>query len=53
MMVASVVILKERMRMTHADWRIADFLNSSLREIFTRLTANTLGVIFGCYAAMV
>lgn len=29
------------------------FFNSSLREIFTRLTANTLGVIFSSCAATV
>ncbi|WP_406704056.1 DMT family transporter [Sodalis sp.] len=59
MMLASVVILKERMRITQLIGAIMliggllMFFNSSLREIFTRLTANTLGVIFGCCAAMV
>lgn len=53
MMLASVVILKERMRITQLIGGLLMFFNSSLREIFTRLTANTLGVIFGCCAAMV
>ncbi|BAE73640.1 putative inner membrane transporter YhbE [Sodalis glossinidius str. 'morsitans'] len=53
MMVASVVILKERMRITQLIGGLLMFFNSNLREIFTRLTANTLGVIFGCCVAMV
>lgn len=59
MMVASVLILKERMRVTQVIGAmllisgLLMFFNSSLREIFTRLTDYTLGVIFGVCAAMV
>lgn len=59
MMVASVVVLKERMRGTQIVGAImllcglVMFFNTSLIEIFTRLTDYTLGVIFGVLAAMV
>jgi len=59
MMVASVVVLKERMRGTQIIGAImllcglVMFFNTSLIEIFTRLTDYTLGVIFGVLAAIV
>ncbi|MCW2106537.1 DMT family transporter [Rahnella sp. GSA61A] len=59
MMVASVVILKERMRVTQVIgasmliFGLILFFNTSLIEIFTRLTDYTLGVIFGVGAATV
>ncbi|CAM3816047.1 DMT family transporter [Rahnella bruchi] len=59
MMVASVIILKERMRVTQVIgasmliFGLILFFNTSLIEIFTRLTDYTLGVIFGVGAAMV
>jgi len=59
MMVASVVVLKERMRGTQIIGAImllcglVMFFNTSLIEIFTRLTDYTLGVIFGVLAATV
>lgn len=59
MMIASVVILKERMRVTQVIGAVMLicglmlFFNSSLREIFTRLTDYTLGVLLGVCAAMV
>ncbi len=59
MMLASVMILKERMRVTQvigAVLLIAGmlmFFNTSLIEIFTRLTDYTLGVILGVCAAIV
>lgn len=59
MMVASVVILKERMRGTQVVGAImllcglVMFFNNSLMEIFTRMTDYTLGVILGVLAAMV
>lgn len=59
MMVASVVILKERMRGTQIVGAImllcglVMFFNNSLMEIFTRMTDYTLGVILGILAALV
>ena len=59
MMVASVIILKERMRVTQVIgasmliFGLILFFNTSLIEIFTRLTDYTLGVIFGVGAATV
>ncbi|VEB95250.1 Uncharacterized inner membrane transporter yhbE [Cedecea lapagei] len=59
MMVASVVVLKERMRGTQIMGAVmllsglVMFFNTSLVEIFTRLTDYTLGVIFGVLAATV
>ncbi|WP_145556522.1 DMT family transporter [Yersinia canariae] len=59
MMVASVLILKERMRITQvigAGMLICGlllFFNTSLHEIFTRLTDYTLGVALGVCAAVV
>lgn len=59
MMVASVLILKERMRITQvigAGMLICGlllFFNTSLHEIFTRLTDYTLGVVLGICAAVV
>ena len=59
MMVASVVILKERMRGTQVVGALmllsglVMFFNTSLIEIFTRLTDYTWGVIFGVAAATV
>lgn len=59
MMVASVVVLKEKMRGTQIIGAImllcglVMFFNTSLIEIFTRLTDYTLGVIFGVLAATV
>ncbi len=59
MMVASVFILKEKIRGTQiigATMLICGlvmFFNTSLTEIFTRLTDYTWGVIFGVGAAMV
>lgn len=59
MMVASVLILKERMRGTQVIGAImllcglVMFFNASLVEIFTRLTDYTWGVIFGVGAACV
>lgn len=59
MMVASVVILKEKMRGTQVIGAcmlicgLGLFFNTSLIEIFTRLTDYTWGVIFGVGAAMV
>ncbi|CCK00516.1 Permease of the drug/metabolite transporter (DMT) superfamily [Cronobacter malonaticus 507] len=57
MMVASVLILKEKMRGTQIIGAImllcglVMFFNTSLIEIFTRLTDYTWGVIFGVGAA--
>ncbi|MBS0055978.1 DMT family transporter [Yersinia sp. Marseille-Q3913] len=59
MMIASVLILKERMRVTQvigAGMLICGlllFFNTSLHEIFTRLTDYTLGVVLGVCAATV
>ncbi|MBW7982792.1 DMT family transporter [Enterobacillus tribolii] len=59
MMFASVLILKEKMRVTQvigATMLICGlllFFNTSLWEIFTRLTDYTLGVLLGVGAAMV
>lgn len=59
MMIASVLILKERMRGTQVIGAImllcglVMFFNASLVEIFTRLTDYTWGVIFGVGAACV
>lgn len=59
MMFASVLILKEKMRITQvigAAMLICGlllFFNTSLQEIFTRLTDYTLGVLLGMGAAMV
>lgn len=59
MMLASVIILKERMRITQIIGAIMLifglilFFNTSLIEIFTRLTDYTLGVLFGVGAATV
>lgn len=59
MMVASVVILKEKMRGTQIVGAsmllcgLVMFFNTSLIEIFTRLTDYTWGVIFGVGAATV
>ncbi|PKE29162.1 EamA family transporter [Rahnella sp. AA] len=59
MMFASVIILKERMRITQIIgasmliFGLILFFNTSLIEIFTRLTDYTLGVIFGVGAATV
>ncbi len=59
MMLASVLILKERMRITQVIgagmlvFGLLMFFNTSLIEIFTRLTDYTLGVILGVCAAMV
>ncbi len=57
MMVASVFILKEKMRATQLAGALmlvcglVMFFNTNLIEIFTRLTDYTLGVILGCSAA--
>ncbi|EEP92611.1 DMT family transporter [Yersinia kristensenii] len=59
MMVASVLILKERMRINQIIGAIMLicglmlFFNTSLHEIFTRLTDYTLGVVLGVCAAVV
>ncbi|AFJ45521.1 DMT family transporter [Shimwellia blattae] len=59
LMVASVVVLKEKMRGTQVIGALmllcglVMFFNTSLVEIFTRLTDYTWGVIFGVGAAMV
>jgi len=59
MMLASVVILKERMRVTQVIGAgmlvlgLILFFNTSLIEIFTRLTDYTLGVLLGTGAAVV
>ncbi|MBJ3814852.1 DMT family transporter [Shimwellia pseudoproteus] len=59
LMVASVVVLKEKMRGTQVIGALmllcglVMFFNTSLVEIFTRLTDYTWGVIFGVSAAMV
>ncbi|ROP58067.1 EamA domain-containing membrane protein RarD [Enterobacter sp. BIGb0383] len=59
MMIASVFILKEKMRGTQVVGALmlisglVMFFNTSLVEIFTRLTDYTWGVIFGVGAAMV
>ncbi|NDJ56204.1 DMT family transporter [Enterobacteriaceae bacterium 4M9] len=59
MMIASVLILKERMRGTQVVGAVmllcglVMFFNASLVEIFTRLTDYTWGVIFGVGAACV
>ncbi|WP_413735409.1 DMT family transporter [Sodalis sp. RH21] len=59
MMFASVFILKERMRVTQVIGAallvtgLVMFFNTSLIEIFTRLTDYTLGVILGVCAAAV
>lgn len=59
MMLASVIILKERMRFTQIIGEVmlicglVLFFNTSLIEIFTRLTDYTLGVILGIGAATV
>lgn len=59
MMVASVLILKEKMRATQLVGALmlicglVMFFNTSLIEIFTRLTDYTWGVIFGIGAAAV
>ncbi|QKJ85479.1 DMT family transporter [Paramixta manurensis] len=59
MMIASVFILKEKMRPTQIVGALmlmcglVMFFNTSLLEIFTRLTDYTLGVIFGVGAASV
>lgn len=59
MMFASVLILKERMRVTQVIGAVMlitgllMFFNTSLIEIFTRLTTYTLGVILGVCAAAV
>ena len=59
MMVASVFILKEKMRGTQVAGALmlvsglVMFFNTSLIEIFTRLTDYTWGVIFGVGAATV
>ncbi|WP_410016522.1 DMT family transporter [Sodalis sp. RH24] len=59
MMFASVLILKERMRGTQIIGALmlisglVMFFNTSLLEIFTRLTDYTLGVILGVCAATV
>ncbi|XNM78944.1 hypothetical protein ACLK19_21330 [Escherichia coli] len=59
MMVASVFILKEKMRSTQVVGALmllsglVMFFNTSLVEIFTKLTHYTWGVIFGVGAATV
>ncbi|PVZ89060.1 EamA family transporter [Serratia sp. S1B] len=59
MMFASVLILKERMRVTQVIGAmmlicgLILFFNVSLVEIFTRLTDYTLGVLLGVCAALV
>ncbi|NDL61406.1 DMT family transporter [Acerihabitans arboris] len=59
MMFASVLVLKERMRVTQVIGAmmlisgLVMFFNTSLIEIFTRLTDYTLGVILGVCAAAV
>lgn len=59
MMIASVFILKERMRITQIIGAVMlicglmMFFNRSLMEIFTRLTDYTLGVLLGVCAASV
>ncbi|ENA1754909.1 DMT family transporter [Yersinia ruckeri] len=59
MMLASVLILKERMRITQVIGAmmlicgLLLFFNTSLLEIFTRLTDYTLGVALGVCAAMI
>ncbi|KEY59763.1 DMT family transporter [Serratia sp. DD3] len=59
MMFASVLILKERMRVTQVIGAmmlicgLILFFNASLVEIFTRLTDYTLGVLLGVCAALV
>lgn len=59
MMVASVLILKERMRINQVIGAVMLicglmlFFNTSLHEIFTRLTDYTVGVVLGVCAAVV
>ncbi|CCV30832.1 TPA: DMT family transporter [Yersinia enterocolitica] len=59
MMVASVLILKERMRITQVIgavmliFGLLLFFNTSLHELFTRMTDYTLGVALGVCAAVV
>ncbi|ELY5260001.1 DMT family transporter [Yersinia enterocolitica] len=59
MMVASVLILKERMRITQVIGAVMLicglllFFNTSLHELFTRMTDYTLGVALGICAAVV
>ncbi|RAT59063.1 DMT family transporter [Lonsdalea populi] len=59
MMFASVLILKEKMRVTQVIGAVTllsgliMFFNTSLIEIFTRLSDYTLGVLLGVGAAMV
>ncbi|KAA9002760.1 DMT family transporter [Affinibrenneria salicis] len=59
MMFASVLILKEKMRVTQVIGAVmlivglVMFFNASLIEIFTRLTEYTLGVLLGVCAAAV
>ncbi|MDR5018222.1 DMT family transporter [Yersinia rochesterensis] len=59
MMVASVLILKEQMRINQVIGAVMLicglmlFFNTSLHEIFTRLTDYTLGVVLGVCAAVV
>ncbi|HEN3467436.1 TPA: DMT family transporter [Yersinia enterocolitica] len=59
MMVASVLILKERMRITQVIGAVMLicglllFFNISLHELFTRMTDYTLGVALGVCAAVV
>lgn len=59
LMLASVIVLKERMRITQVIGAmmlmlgLVMFFNTSLIEIFTKLTAYTLGVILGVCAAVV
>ncbi|CRX79412.1 DMT family transporter [Yersinia enterocolitica] len=59
MMVASVLILKERMRITQVIGAVMLicglllFFNTSLHELFTRMTDYTLGVALGVCAAVV
>ncbi|WNN44814.1 MULTISPECIES: DMT family transporter [Winslowiella] len=59
MMIASVFILKEKMRVTQIIGAVSllcglvMFFNTSLIEIFTRLSDYTMGVILGVSAAVV
>ncbi|HDM8063037.1 TPA: DMT family transporter [Yersinia enterocolitica] len=59
MMVASVLILKERIRITQVIGAVMLicglllFFNTSLHELFTRMTDYTLGVALGVCAAVV
>lgn len=59
LMLASVLVLKEKMRGTQAAGALIlllgllMFFNTSLMEIFTRLTDYTRGVIFGVCASLV